>query len=161
MGMNTVTHYKDSAGKPQVVTALTPMPVTIGGASASSALTVSVLPPGVLTAQPVISITVGNISTAGPATPATVTLSNPAKGLRITALGASDTGKFLYAVFDAPNDATRDTWLTETNAAPRVALRVGAEPLELNFNGATVTSMGYKLNAAATGPVSIHVEAIV
>jgi len=97
-------------------------------------------------------------------TKSTLTLSQPAKGLRIVATGLNPTATtapmLSYLCFDAPNDATRDSWLTDTIAAPRVAIRMNGQAIEIDFNGDTVSTIGYVMNGT-DATARIHVEAIV
>lgn len=94
---------------------------------------------------------------AATVTDATLTLSAPAKGVRLTLMDGTVSTPSLFAVvcFDPPSAAVRTAWLDTTTIGPRHKI-LKDKSLEITFkdeSGAptTVASMGYDFNAATAG----------
>lgn len=62
--------------------------------------------------------------------------------------------------FDAPNSAVATQWLTETNVAPRIAMKPSDPPRAIYFNGATVTDI-WLIGKGTTPDMDVTVEGIV
>lgn len=123
-----------------------------GGGSSSGIQQVSTLPLGSLLAEAEITATT---------TAATLVLAYPAKALELTLRNILDGSATVptkghiacWVTPDPPDAATRDVWLTTTNAGvPREVVLSNGVPVNLAFTNpdgtqATITSLGYKFSA--------------
>lgn len=147
-------HTLDANGYAVAASAANPMPVTVTGSGV----------PGTPVAQPTV--------TASTTASAIISLSQPAKGVRLvvvnkdagTATTPTAADGYFNVVFDPPSDLIKADWLNETLAGPRHRVTT-KQALEIYFQDSAGTALTVSTFAHAASQtnanISLAVEAIV